>query len=117
MEPVPCTEPHDAQLVSLHVRGDPPGSPRPPDDELRESAAAECVPALREMWGGDERSFVDAGFDITFALPSPDAWAGGERRVACIAFRPDGSPMIGSLAGRGPGLTPTTAAAPAGGGG
>lgn len=79
----PCAEPHEAEVIAVHVLDDGPWPGRS-RVEAEASAACEMDTAQRE-----------AGARPVVWTPGPDAWDQGERRALCLAWV-EGGAVTGS---------------------
>lgn len=102
LEAVPCDEPHDNEV--FHVF-DLEGDEFPGGDEVRRLGAEGCEAEFEGYVGAP---LAESGLAIVPVTPTEGSWNDtDDRTILCAAYNADGSPLTGSIEGRG-------AAAPAG---
>lgn len=87
---VTCETPHDAQLVATESYGEDDGFPGTAALEERVNEVCAAV------------DYADAAADfpdlqLTKSIPTEQTWAGGDRRVDCYVFTPEGQELTESL--------------------
>lgn len=78
---VPCAQPHEAEVIAVHVLDGAAEAPWPGRSVLEREAARTC-----EM----DTAQKEAGARAVVWTPSEAAWGDGERRALCLAWSPDG---------------------------
>jgi hypothetical protein len=75
---VPCTNPHDAQVIALLPV---PGSAYPGRDAFRAQAQPGCSASLKAV---ADNSKLTATMNLLWLYPLPQAWAEGQRTISCL---------------------------------
>ncbi|MFN2589207.1 MAG: DUF4190 domain-containing protein [Actinomycetota bacterium] len=91
----PCSDPHDGEVYDVTALR---AGPWPGDDEVVRLSEGACQKALPAYVSADPGS---TGYDIFYFHPLEESWS-ADRNVICIATDPSGSPLVGSIRGRGP---------------
>ncbi|MFF9752483.1 DUF4190 domain-containing protein [Streptomyces sp. NPDC014344] len=89
---VPCADEHDGEVFALVTV---PGSDFPGDDSLVELGEDRCY-ALRAAYVMDAWSLPEE-VGVYYFVPSRQSWRYGDRSIACVLGREDGTRLTGSL--------------------
>ena len=104
LEAVPCDEPHDNEV--FHVF-DLEGDDYPGDDEVARLGTEGCEPELEAYVGAPP---AEAGLAIVPVTPTEGSWNDSDdRTILCAAYNADGTPLTGSIEGRGAAAEPAGA--------
>lgn len=77
---VECTEPHDAEVVSVFKM--PNGDF---DEEAMDDAAlVTCFADADSYLGGDYSAITSEGLEVIYFTPSSQSWAAGDHEVTCL---------------------------------
>ena len=96
LQAVPCDEAHDNEI--FHVF-DLEGDEYPGDDEVARLGSEGCEPELEPYVGAPP---AEAGLAIVPVTPTEGSWNDtDDRTILCAAYNADGSPLTGSIEGRG----------------
>jgi hypothetical protein len=94
--PVPCEQPHRAEVFGSLVHPAAEDVDWPGDLEVAGYAESECLARFVPAIGAPYESSV---FDFTVLGPTEDSWNDGDRAIVCIAHGTDGLPLTGSVLG------------------
>ena len=94
VHPVPCTQPHPTEIVSLPRYPGPPGDDFPAIRDLYRQSFAMCKAAFN-AYTGTTPDQTPARFGAV--LPVGYEWEGGERLVVCYAEGRNGVLLTNSL--------------------
>jgi hypothetical protein len=97
---IDCGEPHDAEIYALISLDDDPESRHPGDGHVLAAADRVC---LEQFEGYVGARYVDTRLEIVHLRPTLASWARGDRRVICAVVYTGTAPLVGSVAGAGPG--------------
>lgn len=89
LDTVPCDQPHYGEVfdvASVALLGDE----YPDATDLSEFAGLRCMNAFRNYVGGTP---AESGLAVNWLVPSPEAWASGERNIMCVLYRMDGQQL------------------------
>lgn len=89
-EPVPCEQPHDAEVLALQPFSD---GPFPGERALGARAEARCGAALAERLAPD---VAGRGLALVFLVPTAAGWSAGDRWATCLVEDPRG-PLVGAV--------------------
>ncbi|CAL9437013.1 DUF4190 domain-containing protein [Streptomyces werraensis] len=89
---VPCADEHDGEVFALVAV---PGSDFPGDDSLTELSEDRCY-ERRSAYVMDGWSLPEE-IGVYYFAPSEESWSFGDRSVACVLGREDGTRFSGSL--------------------
>lgn len=87
----PCTAEHEYELIYTDSM---PSGDYPSDDTFNAFVEASCLPAFEAYVG---LAYEDSALDISWLVPLPDAWGGGDKSVQCSVYDPGNKLLIGSL--------------------
>ncbi len=93
---VPCSHPHDSQVVALTDVPGGDGEEWPGEAGLAGRSRALCLRAATASVGGN---LTDPTVGLSAYLPDRQSWDAGDRRVVCTIGHIDGTDMTGSLLG------------------
>lgn len=93
---VPCTTPHDGEVVFVGMYPGAPDAPYPGESRFEVYVMAQCIQAFATYVGVE---YEDSPLGLSWYDPSPETWAAGDRQVICLVGNPDGSHITGSLQG------------------
>lgn len=82
VEPIPCTEPHQCEVVGLY---EAVGGPFPGNDTLAREAHEPCIEQFEQYTGAKAPESV---YDLYPLLPTEAAWDEGDTTVLCVARLP-----------------------------
>jgi Septum formation len=92
LDSVPCTSPHDNEVVGSSTYT---GSEVYPGQAALETfAATPCITAFNSYVGGD---FQTSSLDMLPILPTEDTWAKGDRAITCVVLTKDQSKLNRSV--------------------
>lgn len=94
IKPVPCTEPHHREVVFV---GDfaPATDSYPSDEAFFDFETDRCLSAFQQHTGIDFT--IDEDYGMSSYKPTDEAWAQGDRRIICYAYRIDDAQMTKSI--------------------
>lgn len=99
VEEVPCSSPHDAEVVGVLAHPDPPGTAYPGSEAIIAYANTQCLPFF-EPFVGIAIDF--SSLDIAYFFPLDASWQRlDDRRIVCSVYALDGSPLTGTMRGSG----------------
>ena len=87
----PCTAEHEYELIYTDSM---PSGDYPSDDTFNAFVEANCLPAFDAYVG---LAYADSALDVSWLVPLPDAWNGGDKSVQCSVYDPENKLLIGSL--------------------
>ena len=93
---VPCTTPHDGEVIFVGAYPGASGTPYPGEAQFQTWVMAQCIPAFATYVG---TAYEESPLGLSWYDPSPETWAVGDRQVICLVGNPDGSHMTGSVQG------------------
>lgn len=96
LDPVPCTTPHDNEIVGSATHPDAPSYPG--QAALETFAAAPCITAFNTYVGGD---FDTSSLSMLPIVPTEATWAKGDRTITCVVLSHDGTKLTSSVKGSG----------------
>jgi hypothetical protein len=96
LDPVPCTTPHDNEVVGSAQH--PDASAYPGQPALETFAATSCIPAFNAYVGGD---FQASSLAMLPLVPTETTWARGDRAITCVVLSNDGTKLTSSVKGSG----------------
>jgi hypothetical protein len=91
-----CDEPHRGEVFHRFDAA-PAAAAYPTDPEWEEIVYPACDPVFASYTGTPVGDRTD--IEYRYLVPTADAWANGDRRVACFITSPDGSPLQRSYRG------------------
>ncbi|MFM7271541.1 MAG: septum formation family protein [Actinomycetes bacterium] len=93
---VPCSTPHDGEVVFVGAYPGASGTPYPGEAQFQVWVLAQCIPAFATYVG---TPYEESPLALAWYDPSPETWAVGDRQVICLVGNPDGSHLTGSVQG------------------
>jgi hypothetical protein len=96
LDPVPCTTPHDNEVVGSATH--PDATAYPGQAALETFAATPCIAAFNAYVGGD---FQTSSLAMLPIVPTESTWAKGDRAITCVVLTNDGSKLTSSVKGSG----------------
>lgn len=78
---VPCTEPHDMELVATVEHPAPEDAPYPSEEEITTVAADGCVNGFRGYVG---TRYDQSELGMTTITPAQDGWEANDRQIQCV---------------------------------
>ncbi len=91
---VPCSESHDEEVVGQVRHPADPDADFPGDEAMIAHADMECMEAF-EQWVG--RAYSESSLELGYLWPVEENWDVGDRTILCLAFRPGGQPLTGTV--------------------
>lgn len=91
----PCSDPHDAEVISVLVNDAPPSAGFPVVFGFDDFIAEKCVPVFESYTG---RTFAtDTELDLGYFQPTLTGWGNGDRGFTCYVSRKDNAKVTGTL--------------------
>lgn len=97
-ELVPCDAPHDVEVGAVLDHPAAPGTGFPGVDSVDGYATDQCLRRFEEYVGSP---YEASALDVAFVAPGADGWRDGDRRIACVLYHVDFTPLAGPVAGTG----------------
>ena len=98
LEAIPCTEPHDGEVLSIVTVDGDDEAPYPGDEAISAEAQSGCLASFESITGTDFA--IDTEWDMTFLSPTSDSWTlGDDREIVCIVLPLDGGMTTGLVTG------------------
>jgi Septum formation/Domain of unknown function (DUF4352) len=91
VEDVPCSQPHDAEVFAIAPLR---GQELPAEAELERLSDQVCTAGFRSYVGVAAH---DSPLDFAWWAPTKEAWASGDRTIACALENPDHRKLVGSM--------------------
>ncbi|MEL6983317.1 MAG: septum formation family protein [Actinomycetota bacterium] len=89
LEAIPCSEPHDGEVLSIVTVAGDDDAPFPGDALISAEAETGCLSDFQSITGVDFA--LDTEWDMTFLSPTTDSWTlGNDREIVCIVLPLDG---------------------------